>query len=268
MTIDRILGLVALVLSSLGLMFQTTRPIGIAGLGAAAALLVWQIPMPGAVKYPLCSAVLAAFVGFGIYMWPKSESTPPAPSAATVLPLPPVLDLYMADFGLPPHVSGGGGGGTVTLSYFGYADMDFGDSTKLHFLYAVVQDFTNRSQFIVFFIPASAHTFDALNFLATGFRQYLDTAKHAAVGGTDPLTTVDSGELVFNGRIVLYHEDPVSGTKLPALYAEYQRLGLRPEFRSDNYSLAVRSASPGKVFPHYRMGATIPELVSPKLALH
>jgi hypothetical protein len=199
---------------------------------------------------------------WGVATWSPTTKTSPQPAqkkkdVAQAQPkIPSLATLFMTDF------QGKSAGVGVQMN--GVADLTIGENEKLRIFYNVNQDFSSHSKFISFYIPASSHTFSAISFLASGYKQYLNTRLQAEVGGSGVLNITKSGDLVFTGRIYIYYETPLSLEQLGALDAEYKTNNLSPEFRTTAYALAVLSsirAGDIKPPPQYELRDNLLQLI-------
>jgi len=143
--------------------------------------------------------------------------------------------------------------------------LTFADTTKLRVLYHVVQDFGGRSKFIVFYGPSSPHTYDAIEFLAGAYKQYIDTMPSSEAGSEGSQSFTKSSELMFTGRIFIYYEDSLMLAQLGKLAEAYGQNGIGVEFRSTSYATAVwgsiRSGDV-KAPPQYELHDGIPVLAA------
>jgi hypothetical protein len=213
-------------------------------------------------RWPQIGMILFALGFFGCAVWywnDRPPATTPTPKLASLPPMPSVFSLFMTDF------TNKGSGGGITLLGDAYAELTFADNTTLRFFYKIIQDFGSRSKFLVLYIPQSLHAYDAIEFLAEGYKQYLDTTMpYAESGGVGVQSFTKSSELIFTGRIFIYYENALTLTQLGKLTEAYTKNGSSPEFRSTTYALAVWSSIRSgdvKAPPRYELRDGMPQLV-------
>jgi hypothetical protein len=238
---------------------RATIAIGVlAGISGLYLLIIGLLPaFKDRSKWPQIGMILFALGFFGCFVWYWNDRPPTPRPPASLPPMPSVLSLFMTDF-----LNTGSGGGIVLLGN-GFADLTFADNTVLRILYHAIQDFGNRSKFMVFYIPASPHTYEAIDFVAGAYRQYLDTIPLSESGTEGGQSSTKSSELIFTGRIFVYYEDSLTLAQLGKLSETYTKNGSSPEFRSTAYALTVwssiRSGS-AKAPPRYELRGGLPRL--------
>jgi hypothetical protein len=99
-------------------------------------------------------------------------------------------------------------------------------------------NFASRAKFVGFYVPASPDTFAICEYLAEGYKESLqhmdDTFKvNGQVLGESGRTMSD--DLIFSGRIFIYHEDYLSPEQIGALVGAYKAKNLDVKFRSQEY---------------------------------
>jgi hypothetical protein len=208
--------------------------------------------------------MLAAALQLQQAIWKSQAPEPTASNTAakqmrpSLPPMPSLLSLFMTDF-----MNKGSGGG-ITLLGNAYAELTFSGDTNLRILYNIVQDFGSRSKFIIFYIPSSQHTYDAIEFLADGYKQYINTTMpYSESGGEGVQSFTKSSELIFTGRIFIYYENPLTVAQLGKLAELYNQHGVSPEFRSTQYALAVWNSirsGDAKAPPQYELHDNLPRL--------
>lgn len=180
------------------------------------------------------------------------------PSEQPLPPMPSILSLFMTDF------QGKGSGGGVSLYVDAYADLTFQDHTKLRLLYKVIQDYGSRSKFAIFYVPSSPHTYDAIEFLSSGHKQYIDLPFGADTGSAHSPSITKTSELVFTGRLFIYHEDTLTLSQLGKLAETYEKEKVNPEFRTTSYALAVWDSIRSGIItppPRYEIKDGLPQKV-------
>lgn len=208
----------------------------------------------GAVFFFLCLA-LALVVKPLKKQWDKEHpkiirdqaTVPPAPTQEDQKPresvrakpkanpkMPSLLSLFMTDF----KNKGYG----LTLLFQAYSDFTFSDNSQLRVFINTIEDHENRSKFCCFYIQSSRYTFDAIKYIATECKKFLDLPVGVESGGENTLTRTRSDELVFTGRVFIYHEDTLTLPQLGKLAEAFEQRGLAPEFRSTPHALSVWSA--------------------------
>jgi hypothetical protein len=175
-------------------------------------------------------------------------------------PMPSLLSLFMTDF----KGKGKGSGGGVVLAIDGYSDLTRKDAT-FRFFYQVIEDFGSNSKFISFYIPSSPYAYEAIEYLVTGYKLYINPPLQADSGGSYTPAITKSEDLVFTSRIFLYCEDTFTLPQLGKLAERYEQEKLKPEFRTTSYALAVwDSIRTGNAVapPQYEIRDGLPRMVS------
>ena len=182
--------------------------------------------------------------------------------APTKVPLmPSLLSLYMTDF------KSKGSGGGVSIHADAYADLTFPNNEQLRFFYSVNEDHGSRAKFMSFYIPDSQRTYEAIEFLATGYKQYISLPIGFETGGAHSPSSTRSDELIFTGRVFIYHEKSLTLSQLGKLADIYANQHLTPEFRSTSYALSVwESITHGNTKPpaEYELRDGIPQIAEIK----
>jgi hypothetical protein len=186
---------------------------------------------------------------------PASSAKPPEVPTA----MPSLLSLYMTDF------KGKGSGGGVSLSSDLYTELTFKNNTILRIFYQIHDDYGNRSKFLSFYIPPSPHTYEAIEFLATGYKKHLNLPIKLESGDTSSPSVTKSSELVFTGRVFIYYETTLTLSELGKLDDVYRKQGLSPRFYTTPYALSawesIRSGN-AKPLPKYELRDGIPRKVA------
>lgn len=113
---------------------------------------------------------------------------------------------------------------------------------KVEVLFKIIQDFGSHSQFLTVYIPESSDTFILCEFVAKQHKQWLqDMPIGLEVGGASGVPSNDK-DLLFTGRVYVYHETAMTLSQLGKLDDLYKELGLRPEFRGKSYALAISAS--------------------------
>jgi hypothetical protein len=114
------------------------------------------------------------------------------------------------------------------------------DSTILPIKRHVYMDFEARAQFVGFYIPSrpSNHAnqaFDASMALIDAVQPTIDILdKHVSSGG-DASGIVSAQDLVFSGRVFLYHEEPLSNLQKAEIVQAYHARNYDVNFRGLDY---------------------------------
>ena len=211
----------------------------------------------------LWTALIAAVTGLGLYQlkWPDPVAVieTSAKSSANPSAIPSILSLFMTDF------KGKGSGGGISLSSDGRDDLTLKNDVKLRIFFQINEDYGNRSKFLSFYIQSSPHTYEAIEFLATRYRKYLNATPNMEEGGGASSSVTKTSELVFTGRVFIYYEDTLSLSELGKLSDLHQSNGLSPQFLTTPYALTVwqglRSGS-GKHPAKYELRDGIPRKVA------
>jgi len=104
-------------------------------------------------------------------------------------------------------------------------------------------DFNAKSVFIGFFIPSSVrNTYQVCSYLST--LDHAGSIKHMGVktSGGSPGQMTDQDDLVFTGRIYIYHEEDLSIEQRAMIIKLYRARNLDVQFRGSDY-LVLRSLS-------------------------
>lgn len=157
-----------------------------------------------------------------------STKQPDVPTA-----MPSLLSLFMTDY------KGKGSGGGISLSSDGRDDLTLKNDTKLRIFFQINEDYGNRSKFMSFYIQSSPQTYEAIEFLAATYRKYLNATLNVEEGGVASSSVTKTSELVFTGRVFIYHEDTLSLSELGKLSDLYQSRGLSPQFLTTPYAISV-----------------------------
>jgi hypothetical protein len=153
--------------------------------------------------------------------------------------LPPIEtlhDLFMREF---PHVLRCGF--PVVLS--------FASGTKLTVSAVVFQHHSSNAMFIGYYVPAFDNTFEACRGLAEQCAPVLQRAAgtvQTSLSGVGHDEAMHSTELVFTGRVAIYHETAMTLIERGKLSEIYRSQGLFPQFFSHERVAAVALISQQK----------------------
>jgi hypothetical protein len=137
---------------------------------------------------------------------------------------PTLLDLFNKDFA-----------NTMKASDDGF-DLKWSDNTTSHVKPQVDLDFPAKTQFVGFYVSSSTHNYEACLELANAVQQVINSLpKRLKVSGGQlgELTTLE--ELMFSGRVYLYHDDFLSITQKAAIIEAYKRQNFDVQFRGPDY---------------------------------
>ncbi|MFC1524346.1 hypothetical protein ACFL6N_06105 [Thermodesulfobacteriota bacterium] len=106
---------------------------------------------------------------------------------------------------------------------------------KIQFKTKEYFNFEAQSKFIGFYIPSSPSTFDLLKDLPKVYQRFSSKDKVMVEGGGIGFKPVNNTELIFSGRVFIYHEYPLLEAEKRELYALYEKDDLSPQFRGPDY---------------------------------
>ena len=145
---------------------------------------------------------------------PKSDEKPPT-----------LTDLFKSDL---PHV--------MKMTDEDRLSIEWKDLSVLKIKTQAYLDFQAKVQFVGFYIPTSPHTFDACLALVDSVRSTIeDLPKRVAVSAGYRSEQTKIEDLVFSGRVLLYHEDFLSIPQQAAAIATYSARGFDVNFRGPDY---------------------------------
>jgi hypothetical protein len=146
--------------------------------------------------------------------------------------LPSLKDLFIEDYRE--------GKGSVLLALQGGATLEVSGGGSLELLYSVHADFNSLAVFMVFYIPPSDRTFEICQLIGLRHQDYInDIFKFDVHVGSASGPAAKKADLLFTGRVVIYHETEIDPTQLGQLFSSYLAMGLKPIFRSSGYALEV-----------------------------
>lgn len=106
-------------------------------------------------------------------------------------------------------------------------------------------DFQAKSKFIGFYIPSSLYSYRLCESLADEYKATIkdfESVGEFKFGHVAESNITSSRDLVFSGRIYIYHEDNFSLQQLATLERLYESKGLSVIFRGHAYLLSVRDS--------------------------
>lgn len=212
------------------------------GTEAVLAGLLWYLGLPSPLLLIVAGCVLLA----ALWIWERRPQWIPnnlkqhlgfvdkllGTFVVSPQALPGLRDLFNEDF------KDGKGGVHVVLHATSTVDFAEGESIELQ--YRLHADFNSLAVFTVFYIPSSNRIFEICQMIGLRHQEYVnDVLKFDVHVGSSSGPATKNADLVFTGRVVIYHEteiDPVQGGQL---YSLFMTRGLKPVFRSSGYALDV-----------------------------
>lgn len=99
------------------------------------------------------------------------------------------------------------------------------------------ENFEAKSKFLGYYIPLSPHSYEICEYLPDLYKETMrDFGMHETqVGRVTELTMTSSKDLVFSGRVYVYHEYNFSLQQLASLERLYESKGLSVLFRGPSY---------------------------------
>lgn len=116
---------------------------------------------------------------------------------------------------------------------------------SLRVLHELCYDFQGKSKFLGFYIPSSPDSYKLCVFLSEEYKKIINDleSKTEVTGGHVTEFSMTSGkDLVFTGRIYIYHEDSFSHQQLAELEQLYKSKGLSVLFRGTEYFIMMWKA--------------------------
>lgn len=107
---------------------------------------------------------------------------------------------------------------------------------ELHIKTQVYVDFPAKTQFVGFYVPSSKNTYQASLRLVTAVHETITSLRkkvRLSAGYQNERTSLE--ELVFSGRVYLYHEDFLSITEKAAIIKAYKQKRYDVQFRGPEY---------------------------------
>ncbi len=156
---------------------------------------------------------------------PKDQRKRSSAASAAQNERPPTLmDLFNQDFSGMPGLTDKG------------FDLRSSGGETIHVNWRVVLDFSARTDFVAFYIPSSEHEAESCLTLANSVRPMIgDLAKRIEVTGGDSGGVTSFRELIFSGRVFIYHEWPLSNKQKADIIEAYSANGLDVQFRGIDY---------------------------------
>jgi hypothetical protein len=158
---------------------------------------------------------------------PHHNTTPSAshPQQQPTATRPPTLrDLFKSDFS------------NVMKFTDDSCEIQWKDGTKSGFSCQAYLDFEGKSEFVGFYVPSSQRTFDICLRLQDAPTDVVrKVPEHAAITGGYRDEATSLKDLVFTGRVFLYHDDILTITQKAAIIEAYRQRGLDVNFRGPDY---------------------------------
>src|SRR5271157_578438 len=134
--------------------------------------------------------------------------------------------------------------GKTTTQISKDAKFHSSDGTWVPFQEREFQDHLGRLKFYGFFIPSSPRSYSLCEYLANNYRNIIQemesTCAETSCKFLGDSATTSSRDLVFSGRIYLYHEDEMSLKQLAELERLFLSNGASIIFRGQAYLMVMR----------------------------
>lgn len=158
--------------------------------------------------------------------------------------LPRLADLFETDF------LGKGAGGVQILVNSGQEIIfknksDGQEQERVWINYKIDKDFGSNSSFLIVYIPKTERTFDTCVFVGLHAREWMQFSLGNWEIGNATGPSGRENDLVFTGKVYIYHETSMTLSQLGHLEDAFHEAGLRPEFRSTPYALNVQMSHNG-----------------------
>ena len=166
-------------------------------------------------------------------MFPVQEIKPKNATDNKQVEIPSLRKLFDKDFNNILRVS--------SKRMFDIEDKQTKKIKKISFTERMYLDFSSRSKFLGYYIPSSFYAYDLIRIFSD---IYTETIKHFDSGAKvkawyrSDLTQTSQKELVFSGRIYIYHEDMLSLQQLAELERIYKSKNLSVIFRGHSYLIS------------------------------
>jgi hypothetical protein len=207
--------------------------VGVGDLNALAIIIVfWLLPL----------ALAAGIIWLAFHRGKLAGSTispaaAPSPVKRKDLVLPKLKDLFYSDFG------GSAGELGITLGCAAEASVKIEEKEdKITLPYNIHIDTASHSRFLSFYIPHTPHTLTMCKLIAVKHKEWLAVERYMEWGGPHKIEEGSSRDIMFTGRVYIYHETAMSLQQMAAADAALRAANLKPEFRSTSYALLVGSS--------------------------
>lgn len=170
---------------------------------------------------------------------PVRFAEPPAPVAKkppqSVKGTSPLNDHFLNDF------KDGAGGVIIAVNL--YQDIEFPDGLKVQIFYNQELNFAAHAKFLVVYVPRCNRTIGVARYVADNVKDYFHTGDLGfAIGGVGTEET-KADNLVFTGKVFIYHEDSLPLSQRGDLDTYYLERGLVLQLRSSEYVLSCSEAA-------------------------
>jgi hypothetical protein len=170
---------------------------------------------------------------------PVSSVEPPTPITEglqqPLLDMPPLKSHFSNDFK--------GGVGEVAIEAAFNQEIEFPDGVKIETTYNQELRFSSHAKFLVLYIPHCGRAISVAQHVAININDYLKTGEIGfAVGGVGAEETT-ADDLVFTGKVFIYHEDSLTLSQRGELDTFYRERGLVLQLRSSDYVRSCRESA-------------------------
>jgi hypothetical protein len=189
--------------------------------GALYAASLYVFPLPFALKYPSVPVVSMLSKPYGHNETPNNSTYATTTKLADGKPLS-LFDLFLTDF---------------STTFKLHSDVPVVvNGIKVQLTYQAYFDYNSKSEFVGFFIPSSDPDTYGTGVYLSGL-DYPSALKHVSVktSGGSPGQMTKQDDLVFTGRVYLYHDADLSIEQRAALIQMYRAKHLDVQFRGHDY---------------------------------
>jgi hypothetical protein len=140
---------------------------------------------------------------------------------------------------------------SVGLVWNANAEMEI-QGQKLLLFYNVYSDVSAYTKFIAFYISHSAFSLTAIEFIAANMPRYFSDIEsmYGVMKGQGEMSSTNTRELTFSGRVYIYHEDDLTISHLARLTELFKGHGANVQFRGSDYIMAAwQSIRSGDIQP-------------------
>jgi hypothetical protein len=202
------------------------------GFFVRAAIIAWQDEkaaptslrkrkMIGLVGMTICGLGFIAFAAF--YFWPSAASQS---KHQAYTPPPTFQQIFESDF---PHVLKG-------KTEYTFTNKTDGAVRKI--IEQVYYDFEGKSEFFGFFLPTSPDSYDIAHHLVDNYDVVIGELKSKVQvrgGMTGDSSTTKDADLMFSGRIYIYHQDEWGLAQKAELERLFKEKGVSVQLRGPDY---------------------------------
>jgi hypothetical protein len=169
---------------------------------------------------------------------PATKAEPPAPKDLKRLPA--LEQLYLEDFKK--------GGRGVFAQVFSDQEMVADDGTKVTIKYQLVLIYPAHARVLAVYVPATPITSIVALHICEKIDEYAAVSEEMRVGSAS-LEEVAASELVFTGKVYIYHESSLTLADRGKLDAAFRAKKLWLQLRGTSYALERQDAPPAKPSP-------------------